>query len=127
MNLGDAMKRAQVLDYNLQVQLYPYMSKMRPRRSVYIPDFIAANQKSRADNLLSGSLEEIVHQIRADIRDFKAKKNLDKVSRENLILCFLLDLCSCPSMSKVWFVQHLFLMTCGCLDKCASRSQREPH
>ncbi|CAG5126613.1 unnamed protein product [Candidula unifasciata] len=79
MNLGDAMKRAKVLDYNLQMQLYPYMSKLKPRPSVYIPDFIAANQRSRADNLLSGSLEEIVHQIRADIQDFKAKKNLDKV------------------------------------------------
>uniref|UniRef100_A0A0B7BUK4 inositol-3-phosphate synthase n=1 Tax=Arion vulgaris TaxID=1028688 RepID=A0A0B7BUK4_9EUPU len=79
MNLGDAMKRAKVLDYDLQTQLYPYLSKMKPRRSVYIPDFIAANQKSRADNLLSGSLEEIINQIRADINDFKKKKNLDKV------------------------------------------------
>ncbi|KAH9500548.1 Inositol-3-phosphate synthase 1-A [Bulinus truncatus] len=79
MNLGDAMKRAQVLDYNLQTQLYPYMHKMKPRPSLYIPDFIAANQKDRADNLLTGTKEEVVQQIREDIRDFKAKNNLDKV------------------------------------------------
>ncbi|CAL1535361.1 unnamed protein product [Lymnaea stagnalis] len=79
MNLGDAMKRAMVLDYNLQEQIYPFMSKMKPRPSVYIPDFIAANQKDRADNLLTGSKEEVVEQIRRDIRSFKAEKNLDKV------------------------------------------------
>ena len=44
MNLADAMTRAQVLDYNLQVQLRPLMEKLKPRRSVYYPDFIAANQ-----------------------------------------------------------------------------------
>uniref|UniRef100_A0A2C9JKQ3 inositol-3-phosphate synthase n=1 Tax=Biomphalaria glabrata TaxID=6526 RepID=A0A2C9JKQ3_BIOGL len=79
MNLGDAMKRAMVLDYNLQTQLYPYMCKLKPRRSLYIPDYIAANQKDRADNLLTGTKEEVVEQIREDIRDFKAKNNLDKV------------------------------------------------
>lgn len=44
MNLADAMKRAQVLDVNLQQQLRPYMQNMKPRPSVYFPDFIAANQ-----------------------------------------------------------------------------------
>lgn len=44
MNLSDAMKRAQVLDVNLQQQLRPYMQIMKPRPSIYFPDFIAANQ-----------------------------------------------------------------------------------
>lgn len=44
MNLADAMKRAQVLDINLQQQLRPYMQNMKPRPSIYFPDFIAANQ-----------------------------------------------------------------------------------
>ncbi|GFR65946.1 inositol-3-phosphate synthase [Elysia marginata] len=79
MNLGDAMKRAQVLDYNLQTQLYPLMSKMKPRPSIYIPDFIAANQKDRADNCLTGTKSELVDKLREDIRDFKNKQNLDKV------------------------------------------------
>ena len=73
------MKRAQVLDYDLQRQLYPMMKKLKPRPSVYTPDFIAANQKDRADNLLKGSKTQIVQQIRDDIKDFKFKKNLDKV------------------------------------------------
>jgi len=79
MNLGDAMKRAQVLDYDLQKKLYPMMSKLQPRPSVYIPDFIASNQKNRADNLIQGSKKEMTEQIREDIRDFKVKKNIDKV------------------------------------------------
>lgn len=82
------MKRAKVLDYNLQVQLYPHMSKLKPRRSIYVPDFIAANQRDRADNLLSGRLDDMMNQIRADIRDFKTKKNLDKVINRNYLKFF---------------------------------------
>ncbi|XP_072750432.1 inositol-3-phosphate synthase 1-B isoform X7 [Anoplolepis gracilipes] len=44
INLADAMKRAKVLDVNLQVQLQPYMTHMRPRKSIYYHDFIASNQ-----------------------------------------------------------------------------------
>lgn len=79
MNLGDAMKRAQVLDYDLQKQLYPHMKDIVPLPSVYFPDFIAANQSTRADNVLSGSKQEQMEQIRKDIADFKAKHQLDKV------------------------------------------------
>jgi len=43
-----------VLDSNLQEQLVPYMKKMKPRPSIYCPDFIAANQSDRADNVLKG-------------------------------------------------------------------------
>ncbi|KJE90064.1 inositol-3-phosphate synthase A [Capsaspora owczarzaki ATCC 30864] len=78
-NLGDSMKRAQVFDYDLQRQLYPMMVNMRPRPSIYFPDFIAANQADRADNVLTGSKQEQMEQIRRDIRDFKARENLDKV------------------------------------------------
>ena len=49
------------------------------RPSVYIPDFIAANQKDRANHLMTGTKKEVVDQIRADIVDFKTKKHLDKV------------------------------------------------
>jgi myo-inositol-1-phosphate synthase len=30
------------------------MEKMKPLPSIYYPDFIAANQESRADNILPG-------------------------------------------------------------------------
>lgn len=60
MDLGHAMERAQVFDWSLQEQLRPYMSRMKPRPSIYIPEFIAANQESRADNVLTGTIAEQV-------------------------------------------------------------------
>eukprot|EP01102_Stenamoeba_stenopodia_P010722 TRINITY_DN3261_c0_g1_i4.p1 TRINITY_DN3261_c0_g1~~TRINITY_DN3261_c0_g1_i4.p1 ORF type:complete len:518 (-),score=135.83 TRINITY_DN3261_c0_g1_i4:387-1940(-) len=79
LNLAEAMKRAQVLDYDLQRQLLPYMEKYTPLPSIYIPDFIAANQKDRADNVLEGTKVEQVEKVRADIRNFKKENNVDKV------------------------------------------------
>ena len=75
------MKRAQVLDVGLQQQLAPHMEPMKPRPSVYYPDFIAANQSDRADNVISGNNKwEHLEHLRADIRDFKTAKQLDTVS-----------------------------------------------
>ena len=79
MNLGDAMKRSKVLDYNLQQQLYPHMKDIKPLPSVYFPDFIAANQGERADNVLTGSKNEQMEHLRNDIRAFKQNNGLDKV------------------------------------------------
>jgi len=78
-NLAEAMQRAQVLDWDLQRQLIPYMKDMKPLPSIYIPDFIAANQKDRADNILSGSKQEMMEKIRQDIRNFKKINNLDSL------------------------------------------------
>jgi myo-inositol-1-phosphate synthase len=78
-NLADAMERAQVLDWDLQRQLIPYMKDIKPLPSIYIPDFIAANQKDRANNLLKGTKLEMMEKIRKDIRDFKINNNLDTV------------------------------------------------
>lgn len=44
LNIGEAMRRAQVLDVGLQDQVYNRLSKLTPRPSIYDPDFIAANQ-----------------------------------------------------------------------------------
>jgi myo-inositol-1-phosphate synthase len=79
MNLGDAMKRAQVLDYDLQRQLYPYMKEIAPMPSIYFPDFIAANQCHRANNILQGTKQEQMETIRSNIRDFRNENSLDKV------------------------------------------------
>lgn len=43
MNLGDALSRAQVLDYDLINKLKPYMEKMVPLPAIYYEDFIAGN------------------------------------------------------------------------------------
>ncbi|XP_034015560.1 inositol-3-phosphate synthase 1-B-like [Thalassophryne amazonica] len=79
LDLGHAMERAQVLDWSLQEQLRPHMCCLKPRPSIYIPEFIAANQESRADNILHGTMAEQVEQIRADIRDFHQASGVDKV------------------------------------------------
>jgi myo-inositol-1-phosphate synthase len=80
MNLGDALARSEVLAYDLQRQLYPKMKDIVPLPSVYYPDFIAANQAERADNVIPGTNKmEHVEHLRNDIRQFKANNNLDKV------------------------------------------------
>jgi myo-inositol-1-phosphate synthase len=78
-SVGDAMRRAQVLDIQLQDQLYPYLKTMNPLPGVYIKDFIADNQEERANNILSGKLCEQLSIIRSNIRDFKKINNVDRV------------------------------------------------
>jgi myo-inositol-1-phosphate synthase len=77
--LGDAMKRAKVLDIDLQNKLYPHMKDIKPLKSVYFPDYIAANQGDRADNVLTGTKQEQMEQLQKDIREFKVTNGLDKV------------------------------------------------
>ena len=79
VNLADAMERAKVLEYDLQRQLRPLMEHMKPRPSVFDPNFVAGNQASRANNVIKGTKSEQMEQIRADIRDFKAKHDLNSV------------------------------------------------
>merc|ERR1719258_341241 len=74
------MTRAKVLDVTLQQKLRPLMQHMTPLPSIYYPDFIAANQSERADNVLPGQdKKKHLEQIRKDIKEFKAKNKLDKV------------------------------------------------
>jgi myo-inositol-1-phosphate synthase len=81
MNMADAMQRAEVLDYTLQEQLRPLMENIVPLPSIYYPDFIAANQSDRADNVLPGNRACLEHleQLRQDIRNFKESNQLDTV------------------------------------------------
>lgn len=70
MNLADAMDRAKVLEPTLKSQVRKELAAMTPLPSIYYPDFIAANQEDRADNLIPGSKACLAHveQIRKDIR-----------------------------------------------------------
>ncbi|KAM3073521.1 Myo-inositol-1-phosphate synthase [Clarireedia jacksonii] len=81
MNLADAMDRASVLEPTLKAQVKKEMTNMVPLPSIYYPDFIAANQEDRADNVIEGSKACTAHvdKIRKDIRDFKSANDLDKV------------------------------------------------
>lgn len=70
MSIADAMDRAQVLEPSLKSLVRKEMSYMTPLPSIYYPDFIAANQEDRADNILPGNKAcwEHVEQIRKDIK-----------------------------------------------------------
>lgn len=76
-----AMKRSQVLDWDLQRQVAPHMAAIgTPLPSIYYPDFIAANQEERADNVIPGTDKQVhLEHIRADIRAFKAAHGLDRI------------------------------------------------
>ncbi|CAN0505760.1 unnamed protein product, partial [Scytosiphon promiscuus] len=39
------------------------MEGMKPLPSIYFPDFIAANQSERANNVLTGSKQEQMDQV----------------------------------------------------------------
>ncbi|KAI9573334.1 hypothetical protein HD554DRAFT_2167597 [Boletus coccyginus] len=81
MPMDKAMERARVLDYDLQRQVKPHMTLLgSPLPSIYYPDFIAANQEARADNVVPGANKQAhLEHIRADIRRFKAENQLDRV------------------------------------------------
>lgn len=81
MDIASAMDRAQVLEPTLKALVRKQTGGMKPLPSIYYPDFIAANQGDRANNLISGdrACQEHVEHIRRDIREFKATHNLDKV------------------------------------------------
>merc|ERR1719305_2051121 len=52
MNLGDAMTRAEVFHVDLQRKLYSHMKDLVPLPSVYVPDFIAADQAEIAPSVM---------------------------------------------------------------------------
>ncbi|KAM6502924.1 hypothetical protein JOM56_002901 [Amanita muscaria] len=81
MPMDKAMQRAQVLDYDLQRQVAPHMALIgKPLPSIYYPDFIAANQEERADNLILGENKQAhLDHIRSDIRKFKFRNGLDRI------------------------------------------------
>nr|POE47714.1 inositol-3-phosphate synthase [Quercus suber] len=81
MDLAAAADRAKVLEPALKGLVRKELAAIKPLPSVYYPDFIAANQGERADNVLEGSkaCNEHVERLRQDIRDFKAANSLDRV------------------------------------------------
>ena len=81
MDIASAMDRAQVLEPTLKALVKKQTAGMKPLPSIYYPDFIAANQGDRANNLIPGekACQEHVDHIRRDIREFKAVNDLDKI------------------------------------------------
>jgi myo-inositol-1-phosphate synthase len=80
LNLGDALHRSKVLDYDLMRQLHPLMKDLKPLPSIYSENFIALNQKERANNVIESNEKQVqLDKIRSDIREFKAANGVDKV------------------------------------------------
>jgi len=78
-NLADAMERAKVMDIDLQRKLRPLMEPLVPLPGIFDQNFVAENQKERADNVIEGSKAEQLKKIRQDLVEFKANNALDKV------------------------------------------------
>jgi len=79
LNMAEAMERSKVLDFELQKQLVPYMKSLVPLPGIYDPDFIAANQESRADNIIKGNRQQQMEAIREHIRQFKQENKVDQI------------------------------------------------
>ena len=80
LNLAQAMERAEVLEPDLQRQVAPLMEKMVPLPSIYYPDFIAANQGDRANNVIAtGTKKEHLEHLRRDIREFKLNNEVESL------------------------------------------------
>lgn len=76
-NLYEAAQRSHVLEPTLIEQLKDDLSAITPMKAILNPDFIASNQADRADNVRTGTNEELIQMIRKDIQDCKARN--DKV------------------------------------------------
>lgn len=77
--LSAAMRNAKVLPLELQRQLEKDMDKIEIRPGFYDHDFIATNQKVRADYTIRGDRQAALDQIRADIQAFRAKAEVENV------------------------------------------------
>jgi len=62
------MVRADVLDYDLQRQLYSKLKDFKPMPACFDPKFVAGNQSARADNIIKGTKQESLEQLRQDIK-----------------------------------------------------------
>jgi len=73
LNLYEAAKRAHVLEPTLIEQLREDLECITPLPAALNPDFIAANQADRADNVITGTNRELIDIIRGNIREMKAR------------------------------------------------------
>ena len=72
-NLYEAALRAKVLEPTLLEQLREDLEAITPLPAALNPDYIAANQSDRANNVLEGTNRELIEKIKSDIRDMKAR------------------------------------------------------
>jgi len=73
---GTAARRAGVLDYRLLEQVGDFLSGITPMAAAFDPNFV---KKLDGTNVIPGGRREWANQLRADIRNFKATHELDRV------------------------------------------------
>lgn len=73
----ESCKRAHVLEPALIEQLKDDLEAIKPMSAALNPDFIAANQSDRANNVFNGTNQEVIDKLRKDIQE--QKKRCDKV------------------------------------------------
>jgi len=76
-NLYEAALRAKVLEPMLLQQLRGDLEKIVPLPAALNPSYIAENQSSRADNVMTGTNRELIEAIKGHIREMKTRT--DKV------------------------------------------------
>lgn len=54
-------------------KLKDQLSAIIPMPAAFNPDFIAANQSDRVDNIIKGTNQEVINQLWTDIQNFKKK------------------------------------------------------
>lgn len=81
LNIAESMDRAQVIEPDLRRKLHPYMKDMSPLPAAFDQNFIAKNQKPRADNIIQSDDKQVqLDQLREDIREFKKTHSLEYVA-----------------------------------------------
>jgi myo-inositol-1-phosphate synthase len=80
-NLSEAVRRAGVLNWQIEEQLREKLEALVPMRAYYDASYIASNQEERADNVLSADtpLSEILAHLRLQIAHFKMTSKTEDV------------------------------------------------
>ena len=79
LNMYEATKRAKVLEPTMYNQLKDELEKMVPLPAIFDLSFVAPNQETRADNVIEGTKQEQMDEVRKQMREFKEKNALDTV------------------------------------------------
>lgn len=79
LNLLDSTYRAKVLEPDLIRQISDELKEITPLPGIFDINFVAPNQQSRADNVLTGTKSELIEKVREQIREFKTTNHLQKV------------------------------------------------
>lgn len=81
-NMFEAIERSHVLQYDLIQKLKPFLKDTTPMSSIYYPDFIASNQRDRANNICNlldhPQKWDDLQKIRNDIKKFKTDNQLEQ-------------------------------------------------